>query len=52
MNKDPWQGSSGSRGLEDDLAELYRKLPSRFPWWLLFPLLIVAWGVLTAFYTV
>lgn len=52
MNKDPWQGSSGSRGLEDDLAELYRKLPSRFPWWLLFPLLIVVWGVLTAFYTV
>jgi len=52
MNKDPWQGSSGSRGLEEDLAELYRKLPSRFPLLIVPVALIAVWGLLSAFYTV
>lgn len=52
MNKDPWQGSSRSRGLEEDLAELYRKLPSRFPLLIIPVVALVVWGLFSAFYTV
>src|SRR5690554_2601585 len=50
MNKNPWQDTSGSRSLPDDLAQLVKKLPSGL---VLVPLLlIVAWGVLSSYYTV
>jgi modulator of FtsH protease HflK len=52
MNKDPWQGSSGPRGLEEDLAALFKKMPSRFPMLIIPVLLVVAWGIFSAFYTV
>lgn len=53
MKKNPWdQGNSGPRGLEEDLAELYKKLPGKLPI-LLIPLVIIGvWGLLSSFYTV
>ncbi|MDQ2076331.1 FtsH protease activity modulator HflK [Marinimicrobium sp. ABcell2] len=52
MNKNPWQGSSDSRGLEDDLRALFKKLPSRVSI-VLIPLAVIAlWGAMTSFYTV
>jgi len=52
MNKNPWQDTSGSRSLPDDLAQLFKKLPSGLPLVLVPLLLIVAWGILSSYYTV
>ncbi|WP_438958815.1 FtsH protease activity modulator HflK [Porticoccus sp.] len=52
MKKNPWQDSSGSPGLNEDLADLMKKLPSGGAM-LFVPLLLIAvWGVLSSFYTV
>ncbi|MFA5496415.1 MAG: FtsH protease activity modulator HflK [Porticoccaceae bacterium] len=55
MDKNPWQSSSNSRNLEDDINDLLKKLPklpSQFAL-LLIPLaLVVVWGVFSSFYTV
>jgi modulator of FtsH protease HflK len=52
MNKNPWQGSSNSRNLEDDLRTLFKGLPPRVSW-IVIPLALVGvWGLLTCFYTV
>lgn len=55
MDKNPWQSSSNSRNLEDDLNDLLKKLPtlpSQFALLLIPLVLIVVWGVLSSFYTV
>ena len=52
MDKNPWVSSSGSRGLEDDLGVLLKKLPSGSFLWLIPLVLIGLWGAFTSFYTV
>ncbi|MFA5633216.1 MAG: FtsH protease activity modulator HflK [Porticoccaceae bacterium] len=51
MTKDPWKNPSGPRGLEEDLAVLFRKLPSRGPLFIVVLVFVLA-GAATAFYTV
>ncbi|KJS07711.1 MAG: membrane protein [Gammaproteobacteria bacterium BRH_c0] len=52
MDKNPWQGASNSRNLEDDIKELMRKLPSQFSLVLIPLVLILVWGLFSSFYTV
>lgn len=51
-NKNPWQGSSNSGSLEDDLKALFKKLPSGLSFALIPILLIIVWAIFSSFYTV
>lgn len=51
-NKNPWQGSSSSGSLEDDLKALFKKFPSGLSFALIPILIVGAWAVFSSFYTV
>lgn len=52
MNNNSRQRPSGPRSLEDDLKELFQKLPSRSAIVIVPILLIIAWAIFSSFYTV
>lgn len=52
MDNNSRQSPSGPRSLEDDLGEIYKKLPSRSVIFLVPLLLLGAWAIFSSFYTV